>query len=139
MFLVFQLVTRIPLLTFLPRFDWYKSFMENVFAAGIFLGLIAGIFETAGRFIGLRFLLGRRQEWKNGIAYGIGHGGLEAVVLRCHCRCPGTSRDGSNGKRRPSGCTHCHNEHEGCKHMDYRGLCCRICCGSSKNPAIFDI
>lgn len=72
MFLVFQLVTRIPLLTFLPRFDWYKSFMENVFAAGIFLGLTAGIFETAGRFIGLRFLLGKRQEWKNGIAYGIG-------------------------------------------------------------------
>lgn len=81
MFLLFQLVTRIPLLTLLPRYDWYKNLMSNTLTAGIFLGLTAGIFETTGRFIGLKFMLRKRQEWENGIAYGIGHGGFEAIVL----------------------------------------------------------
>jgi len=81
MFFLFQMVIRIPLLNFLPRYEWYINLMSTSIAAGIFLGLTAGIFETAGRFLGLKFILKNKQKWENGVAYGIGHGGFEAIVL----------------------------------------------------------
>jgi uncharacterized membrane protein YhfC len=43
--------------------------------------LAAGVFEETGRFVAFRFLLKKKREWKDGIAYGIGHGGIESVLL----------------------------------------------------------
>lgn len=47
----------------------------------IYGGLAAGIFEEVGRFIGFRYLLKFYREWKDGIANGIGHGGIEAIFI----------------------------------------------------------
>lgn len=80
-FFVFQVITRIPLLGFLPRFAWYRAMASNPVALGLFLGLTAGLFEEVGRFIGFKYFLASRLEWKNGVAYGIGHGGIEAILL----------------------------------------------------------
>jgi uncharacterized membrane protein YhfC len=47
----------------------------------LFAALAAGIFEEVGRYISYRFLLKDHRERKDGIAFGIGHGGIEAVLV----------------------------------------------------------
>lgn len=83
-FLVFQLLTRVPAVTALNaalapqlkgsalfRFVWYAL-----------LALTAGLFEEVGRYVGYRvFMRHEEKTWSKAVMYGIGHGGLEAVVL----------------------------------------------------------
>ena len=42
---------------------------------------LAGIFEETGRWIAFRFILKKHTDKKTAITYGIGHGGIEAVIL----------------------------------------------------------
>lgn len=42
---------------------------------------MAGIFEEVGRFIIMKFALKKFRRWKDGLAFGIGHGGIEAILL----------------------------------------------------------
>lgn len=81
-FLVSQIATRIPLLTLLGRQQWYLDFASNnIYAVAIFLGLTAGIFEEVARYIAMKLFMKKNLSWKNGVAFGIGHGGIEAIVL----------------------------------------------------------
>lgn len=80
-FLVFQLLTRIPLLNVLSTQPWYQQMAGNVILIGLFLSLTAGLFEEIGRYLAFRFVLRNRRQIKNGVAYGVGHGGFEAIVL----------------------------------------------------------
>ena len=50
-------------------------------AFAIYGALAAGIFEEVGRFISMKFVLKGKLEWKDGLAFGIGHGGIEAVLI----------------------------------------------------------
>jgi uncharacterized membrane protein YhfC len=43
--------------------------------------LAAGIFEEIGRFVGFTWFLKKYQERKDGLAYGLGHGGIEALLI----------------------------------------------------------
>lgn len=81
--IVFQFLTRIPLLTWLGGQAWYQNLSERsfLFSAVLVGGLSAGLFEETGRYLGFRYFLKRERSWKNGVAFGIGHGGIEAVVL----------------------------------------------------------
>lgn len=47
----------------------------------VYGALAAGIFEEAGRYIGFRWLLKSNRERKDGLAYGLGHGGIEAIFI----------------------------------------------------------
>lgn len=80
-FVVTQMMLRIPLLNFFAGQDWYKSMASNTLMIALFLGLTAGLFEEIGRFIGFRFPLKSKLTWENGVAFGIGHGGIEAILL----------------------------------------------------------
>lgn len=81
-FTVFQFLTRIPLLTVLNQQPWFQGLMTNLlFSAVLVGGLSAGLFEEIGRYLGFRFLLKKELSWGNGVAYGIGHGGIEAIGL----------------------------------------------------------
>lgn len=80
-FIVFQLLTRIPLLGYLGQQDWYQALASNRVVLGLGLALSAGLFEEVGRYLGFRYLLRGLWERKNGIAYGLGHGGIEALLL----------------------------------------------------------
>ena len=53
---------------------------QQVFSA-IFLGMSAGIFEETARYFVLRFWLKKARSWRNGILFGAGHGGAEAIIL----------------------------------------------------------
>lgn len=80
-FAISQIVLRMPLLQLLQGQSWYAIMAKNIWISALFLGLTAGIFEEVGRFFGFKFFLKKKLEWKNGIAFGIGHGGIEAIIL----------------------------------------------------------
>lgn len=81
-FIVFQVLFRIPLLAKFGKMDWYQKLYENKILISLFLGLTAGIVEEIGRFIGFKLLRKNKfYDYKNGIAFGIGHGGIEAIIL----------------------------------------------------------
>lgn len=80
-FLVFQLLTRIQLINYFSTMDWFAEMAQNIVFLIFFFALTAGIFEEIGRYLGFRFLLKKHLSWKNGVAYGIGHGGFEAIAL----------------------------------------------------------
>lgn len=83
MFFLFQGILRIPALTYIQtQTTWYSSYVtEHTILTVIMIAASAGLFETVGRYIGLRFLLKGKLSRMNGIAYGIGHGGIEAILL----------------------------------------------------------
>lgn len=41
----------------------------------------AGIFEETGRYCGFRFLLKKQKGRETSVAYGIGHGGIEVILI----------------------------------------------------------
>lgn len=82
MFFLFQGVLRIPLMTYIQTKNYYKNFAaNNMIITLVIIAFTAGLFETAGRYLGLKVLLKDSHDWKNGVAYGIGHGGIEAILL----------------------------------------------------------
>lgn len=82
-FILSQLVIRLPLLTYLSGQSWFRTLMENnlFFSAAIIGGLTAGLFEEGGRYLGFRYFLHKELSWKNGLAYGLGHGGIESMII----------------------------------------------------------
>ncbi|RST77019.1 YhfC family intramembrane metalloprotease [Siminovitchia acidinfaciens] len=58
-----------------------KAYFDNVWLFMLYGGLMAGIFEETGRFIVMKFMLKKYREWKDGLAFGLGHGGIEAMLI----------------------------------------------------------
>lgn len=56
-------------------------FAIHPIAYAIYAALAAGIFEEVGRYVGFRVLLKKFRAWKDGISYGLGHGGIEALLI----------------------------------------------------------
>src|SRR5699024_180091 len=56
------------------------NWLQNPLVYAIYESLAAGVFEEIGRFIGFRYLLKKFRSWKDGIAYCIGHGGIESML-----------------------------------------------------------
>lgn len=81
-FLVFQYLTRIPLLQLLSAQGWFVAFaLANPIVYSVLLGFTAGLFEEGGRFIVMKLFMKNRTAWGDGLAHGIGHGGFEAATL----------------------------------------------------------
>ena len=55
--------------------------MNSTVAYVIYGVLAAGVFEETGRFLACKFLMKKRSDNKNAIMLGIGHGGIEAVLI----------------------------------------------------------
>jgi uncharacterized membrane protein YhfC len=82
-FTVFQILTRIPLLQLvLPKFEWYMilSFSEPILYS-LFLGITAALFEEVGRLAVMNMFMTKQSDTLNAVAFGIGHGGIEAILL----------------------------------------------------------
>lgn len=80
-FLISQVFIRIPILNYVSAMEWYQQMASNIFLLAVFLSVTAGLFEETGRYLGFRFPLKKYLSWKNAVAFGIGHGGIEAIVL----------------------------------------------------------
>lgn len=82
-FLVFQVITRIPAVIVLQTL-WADALRSSstillLWIAG--LAVTAGLFEEVGRYLGYRCLFKNGRTWRNALMYGLGHGGLEALLL----------------------------------------------------------
>lgn len=53
----------------------------NIWLYGLYGGLAAGLFEETGRYLAMRFYMKRTLQKENAVMYGIGHGGIEAILL----------------------------------------------------------
>ena len=82
-FVVFQVLTRIPVLQLvLPRMPWFSVMQAGYpLLSALFFGGTAALFEEGGRYLVMALFLRNRQRVSDGIAFGIGHGGIEAVLL----------------------------------------------------------
>jgi uncharacterized membrane protein YhfC len=60
-----------------------NSFLQTlpILVNAIILGLLAGTFEETARYILFKYILKNTRSWKEGILVGLGHGGIEAVLL----------------------------------------------------------
>lgn len=80
-FFVPQFLIRMPVLAFLQRQSWFAVFAQNsLFLYAFTLAFTAGLFELAGRFAVAKLLQGK-LTWKRSLAAGLGHGGIEAILL----------------------------------------------------------
>ncbi len=83
-FLIFQVITRVPIVTVLgrvlaPQLNSSTAFLYTWLAI---LALTAGLFEEVGRYIGYRWFMGKEEKtWNKAVMYGLGHGGLESILL----------------------------------------------------------
>ena len=48
---------------------------------GLIFGLSAGLFEETARYLFYKFSIKEDRRWKDGLIYGLGHGGAEAMIL----------------------------------------------------------
>ncbi len=83
-FVVAQMFLRIPLVTvaqmFLAPALSNSANLQILFALA--LAFTAALFETGGRYLGYRvFMRNEEKTWAKGVLYGIGHGGIESMVL----------------------------------------------------------
>lgn len=54
----------------------------NIWLYALYGGIMAGLFEETGRFIGMKFLLKKDMDNSyNALMYGAGHGGLEVFMI----------------------------------------------------------
>jgi uncharacterized membrane protein YhfC len=60
-----------------------NSFLQNLplLVNAILLGLLAGIFEETARYILFKYILKNTTSWKEGVLVGLGHGGIEAILI----------------------------------------------------------
>ena len=81
-FFISQIVLRLPILSYvLPNQLWYMRISLNPYLYSIFLGLTAGIFEEIGRYIGFKYFLKNNQKYDDGLSFGFGHWGVEALFI----------------------------------------------------------
>jgi len=57
---------------------WFKV---HPLAFALYGCLAAGLFEEVGRYLGMRFLVRPSGDPGTAVAYGIGHGGIEAILV----------------------------------------------------------
>lgn len=80
-FFVTQMLIRLPILTALQSQSRFTAFARNnLFLYAFGLAFTAGLFELAGRFSAAK-LMEKQLTWKRALAAGLGHGGIEAMLL----------------------------------------------------------
>lgn len=72
----------VPDLLFLSINSPVSRFIKgNMWIYALYAGLMAGIFEETGRFVSFKLFLKRHDYRESAIAYGLGHGGLECMIV----------------------------------------------------------
>lgn len=60
---------------------WGSAIQSNIWLYGLYGGLAAGLFEETGRLVAFRFFLKKRTDPMTALSYGVGHGGVEAILI----------------------------------------------------------
>lgn len=80
-FIVFALILERILHLLILRSGAGVVIQGNIWLYGLYGGLAAGVFEETGRFLAFRFVLRDQTARITSLAYGIGHGGIEALLV----------------------------------------------------------
>jgi uncharacterized membrane protein YhfC len=84
-FLVFQVLTRLPLIAVLQNTvlaPFLRSLTAFTWIWLVVLAVTAGLFEEVGRYVGYRLFMRREPKtWSKAVMFGLGHEGLESIVL----------------------------------------------------------
>ena len=81
-FFVFALILESLMHQLVLKGPWGQTIMGNIWLYALYGGLAAGIFEETGRFVAMKFLLKKEpSKALPGVAYGVGHGGIELLML----------------------------------------------------------
>ena len=83
-FVLFQLVSRVPITLAIQALiaPQLQASRVALIAWIAISALTAGLFEELGRYVGYRWLMKREQKtWAKGVMYGLGHGGIESMLL----------------------------------------------------------
>lgn len=54
---------------------------ENILLYALYGGVAAALFEETGRFVAMKFLMKKQLTRENALMYGVGHGGIEAILI----------------------------------------------------------
>ncbi|MEG0256168.1 MAG: YhfC family glutamic-type intramembrane protease [Vagococcus sp.] len=82
-FIISQVILRLPLLSYLATHSvtYHQFQFDHIVLFSLFIGLSAGIFEEMTRFLFMTYLLKQQRSFKDGLFFGFGHGGVEALIL----------------------------------------------------------
>jgi len=81
-FAVFQIFTRIPLLAVLQKTIWFMIFAQTQpLLLALISGASAALFEEGGRWLVMTLFMKNKRRLNDGLAFGFGHGGIEAVYV----------------------------------------------------------
>ena len=81
-FIVFALVLESLVHNIVLKGPHGAAIQNNTLYFAIYGGLMAGLFEETGRFLSMKYLLKKEPTTvKPALAYGIGHGGVEMILL----------------------------------------------------------
>lgn len=82
-FLISQPLIRIPLLRLIGQHSTWFTLLPytSLILYYLVMGFTAGLFEESARYIGLKIFRKNHTSWIDGVAYGLGHGGIEAAWL----------------------------------------------------------
>lgn len=83
-FIIFQLATRIPVISVVEALFGTQIRSSPWMFAGwlVLLCVTAGLFEETGRYVGYRWMMPRdAKTWPLAVMFGLGHGGIESILL----------------------------------------------------------
>jgi uncharacterized membrane protein YhfC len=81
-FIVFALVLESLVHNIVLKGPHGAAIQNNTLYFAVYGGLMAGLFEETGRFLSMKYLLKKEPTTvKPALAYGIGHGGVEMILL----------------------------------------------------------
>lgn len=81
-FFISQVCIRLPVLSVLGMRPWFQAFAKNSTVVYLVaLSFSAGLFEETARYVGVRFFLKNQRKYRDAVAFGLGHGLCEAVLL----------------------------------------------------------
>lgn len=78
-FIIFALILESIAHSFVLGSDNFIS--NNIFTYVLYGCLAAGLFEEAGRYVAFRFMMKENDPKETAITYGLGHGGIEMILL----------------------------------------------------------
>ncbi len=81
-FVLFAFVLERLAYSFLMKTPVWTVITGNIWLYGLVGGFFAGLFEESGRYLAFKTVLRKKRgNDANGLMYGAGHGGIEAVIL----------------------------------------------------------
>lgn len=79
-FIVFALILE-QILHTVVRKATGTALTGNIWLYALYGGLAAGVFEETGRYLAMKLCMRKNLNKQNAIMYGVGHGGIEAILL----------------------------------------------------------